>query len=153
MTSSTDRIEREILLKASRSRVWRALSNAEEFGSWFGAALKGNQFVPGARVRGPITICGHEHIFFDAQIVEMKPEQLFSFHWHPYPIDPTVDYSKEVPTLVVMELTDVEGGTLLKVVESGFDKVPASRRAEAFRMNSGGWEGQMRNIAKYVETT
>lgn len=153
MTSSTDRIEREILLKAPRSRVWRALSNAEKFGSWFGAALKGQQFVTGERVRGPITIRGYEHIFFDAQIVEMKPEQRFSFHWHPYPINPDVDYSKEQPTLVVMDLTDVEGGTLLKVVESGFDKLPAARRAEAFRMNSGGWEGQLRNIARHVETT
>ncbi len=149
--STTDRIEKEILLKAPRSRVWQALSNAEEFGSWFGTALKGAQFVPGKRVRAPMTIRGFEHVFFDAQIVEMKPEQLFSFRWHPCAIDPAVDYSKEETTLVVMQLSDVEGGTLLKVVESGFDKVPATRRAEAFRMNSGGWEGQMRNIARYVE--
>lgn len=152
IASSTDRIEREILLKAPRTRVWRALSSAEEFGTWFGAALTGTQFVPGKRVRGPITTRGFEHVFFDAQIVEMKPEQTFSFRWHPYPIDPAIDYSKEEATLVVMELSDVEGGTLLKVVESGFDKVPAARRAEAFRMNSGGWEGQMRNIARHVET-
>jgi uncharacterized protein YndB with AHSA1/START domain len=151
VASSTDRIEKEIVLKASRGRVWRALSNAEEFGTWFRAALKGNQFVPGAHVRGQMTIPGFEHVVFDAMIVEVKPEQRLSFRWHPCAIDPAVDYAKEERTLVVMDLSDVEGGTLLKVVESGFDKVPASRRAEAFRMNSGGWEGQMRNIAKYVE--
>jgi len=153
MTSSTDRIEREILLKAPRARVWRALSNAQEFGTWFGAELTGKQFVPGERVRAPLTACGHENIIFDAVIVEMKPEQRFSFQWHPCPIDAAVDYSKEEPTLVVIELSEVEGGTLLRVVESGFDKVPAARRAEAFRLNSNGWEGQLKNIARYVEAS
>jgi len=151
IASSTDRIEKEILLKASRSRVWQALSNAEEFGTWFGAALGGQQFVSGAHVRGPITIRGLEHVFFDAVIVEMKPEQILSFRWHPCPLDAAIDYSKEETTLVVLTLSEAKGGTLLKVVETGFDKLPATRRAEAFRMNSGGWEGQMRNIARHVE--
>lgn len=149
-TSSTDRIEREILLKAPRARVWRALSNAEEFGGWFGVALKGERFVAGQRVQGPITFPGYEHIIFDVHIVEMKPEQLLSFRWHPYAVDATVDYSKEETTLVVLELKDAESGTLLKVVESGFDKVPPGRRLEAFRMNSGGWEMQLQNVARHV---
>ncbi len=151
MTSSTDRIEKEMLLKATRARVWRALSDAEEFGSWFGAALKGNVFAPGAQVRGPITIAGFQHIAFDALIVEMEPEQRLAFRWHPYPIDAAVDYSLEERTLVVMTLSDAAGGTLLKVVESGFDKLPAARRAAAFHANSGGWEGQLRNVARHVD--
>lgn len=151
MTSSTDRIEKEILLKAPRARVWRALSNAEEFGSWFGVVLKGQTFAAEQRVRGPMNgSCGHDNLMFEALIVEMKPERLFSFRWHPCAIDTAIDYSTEETTLVVMELSDVEGGTLLKVVESGFDKVPATRRAEALRMNTGGWEAQLQNVARYV---
>src|SRR6476646_6360456 len=152
MTQSTDRIEREILLKASRSRVWRALSNAEEFGNWFGVALKGKSFVAGKRVQGKITYPGYEHLDFEVVIEQMEAERLFSFRWHPYAVDPSIDYSKEPTTLVVFELKEVEGGTLLSVVESGFDRVPPSRRLKAFRMNSGGWEEQMKNIEKHVAT-
>ena len=147
MNSSTDRIERSILLKAPRSRVWRALSNAEEFGSWFGAALKGKTFAPGQRVQGQITHPGYEHLVFDAVIERMEPERLLSFRW---PVDADVGYSKELTTLVVFELKEVEGGTLLSVVESGFDNIPPSRRLEVFRENSKGWNEQMRNIEKHV---
>lgn len=153
MESSTDRIEREILLKAPRSRVWRALSNAEEFGDWFGVALKGKTFAAGARVQGQITYPGYEHVVFDALIVKLEPERFLSFRWHPYAVDPSFDYSKEPTTLVEFELKEVEGGTLLSVVESGFDNIPPSRRLEAFRMNSGGWDEQMKNIEKHVATT
>ena len=152
MNPSTDRIEREILLKAPRSRVWRALSNAEEFGDWFGVALKGKTFAAGRHVQGQITIPGYEHVVFDLLIERMEPERLLSFRWHPYAVDPSVDYSKEPTTLVVFELKEVEGGTLLSLVESGFDNIPPSRRSEAFRMNSGGWDGQMKNIKKHVAT-
>jgi uncharacterized protein YndB with AHSA1/START domain len=151
MSSSTDRIERQIVLKAPRSRVWRALSNAEEFGTWFGVALKGKAFAPGQRTRGQITYPGYEHIVFDVLVERVEPERLLSFRWHPYPADPSVDYSKESPTLVVFELEEAAGGTLLRVVESGFDNVPASRRMEAFRMNSAGWDGQLKNIAKHFD--
>jgi uncharacterized protein YndB with AHSA1/START domain len=153
MSPSTDRIEREIVLKAPRARVWRALSNAEEFGDWFGVALKGKSFVPGERVQGQITYPGYEHIVFEAWIVKLEPERLMSFRWHPAAVEPAVDYSKEPTTLVEFELKAVEGGTLLRVVESGFDKVPASRREAAFRMNSGGWDEQMRRISKYVASS
>jgi uncharacterized protein YndB with AHSA1/START domain len=150
MTSSTDRIEKEIVLKAPRSRVWRAISNADEFSTWFGVALTGQTFAPGKTVRGKITGCGHDNVMFEAQIVEMAPETRFAYRWHPYAIDPAVDYTKEDTTLVVMELTDIDGGTLLKVVESGFDKVPPERRLEALRMNTRGWEAQLQNVARYV---
>ena len=152
MNTSTDRIERTILLKAPRSRVWRALSNAEEFGNWFGVALKGKVFAAGQRVQGQITYPGYEHVVFEVLIDRLEPERLLSWRWHPYAVDPAVDYSKEPTTLVVFELKEIEGGTLLSVVESGFDNVPLSRRLEAFRMNSGGWDEQMKNIQKHVAT-
>jgi uncharacterized protein YndB with AHSA1/START domain len=149
-TTSTDRIEREILLKASRARVWLALSNAEEFGNWFGVALKGQTFVSGKQIRAQFTIPGCEDKVFDAIIDEIQPERLFSYRWHPYSMDSSIDYSKEERTLVTIELHDAEEGILLKVVESGFDKVPAARRQEAFMKNTGGWEWQLKNIANYV---
>jgi uncharacterized protein YndB with AHSA1/START domain len=152
MNPTTDRIEREIPLKAPRSRVWRALSNAEEFGNWFGVALKGKTFAPGKRVQGQVTYPGYEHVVFDVVIDRMEPQRLLSWRWHPAAVEPSVDYSKEPRTLVVFELKDVEDGTLLSVIESGFDGVPPSRRQEAFRMNSGGWTEQMKNIAKHVVT-
>lgn len=152
MNKSTDRIEREILLKATRTRVWRALSNAEEFGDWFGVALKGKTFSAGNRVQGQITYPGYEHIVFDVLIERMEEERLFSFRWHPYAVEPSIDYSKEPTTLVVFELKEVEGGTMLSVVESGFDNIPGSRRLEAFQMNSGGWDEQMKNIERHVAT-
>lgn len=150
MIPSTDRIERSVLIQAPLSRVWQALSSAEAFGNWFGVALQGKTFVAGQRVQGNITIAGYEHVVFDVLVERMEPQKLFSFSWHPYAVDPAIDYSKEPTTLVVFELKETGGGTLLSVVESGFDRIPAGRRAEAFRMNSGGWEGQMKNIEKHV---
>ena len=150
MSSSTDRIERSILIKAPPSRVWRALSNAEEFGNWFGVALKGKTFAAGQRMQGQITYPGYEHLVFDVMVERMEPERLLSWRWHPAAVESAVDYSKEPTTLVVFELKEVEGGTLLSVVESGFDGIPPSRRLDAFRMNSGGWDAQIQNIAKHV---
>ena len=155
MTSvlDTDRIERSILINASRERVWRALSNAEEFGAWFGANLSGQVFAPGERARGQLTHGGWEHIHFEALIERIEPQDLLSFHWHPYAVDPAVDYSQEQPTLVTFTLEDAPAnGTLLTVVESGFDKVPPHRRRKAFEMNSGGWEAQLKNIARHASS-
>lgn len=152
MNTSTDRIERKILLEAPRARVWRALSNAEEFGDWFGVALQGKSFAAGERVQGQITIPGFEHVVWDMVVERVEPQRLLSFRWHPYAVDPSIDYSQEQPTLVEFELQEVEGGTLLRLVESGFDKIPPGRRLEAFRMNSGGWDGQIKNIEKHVVT-
>lgn len=150
--SITDRIERHILLKAPRSKAWRALSNAEEFGDWFGVALRGRTFAAGQRVQGQITYPGFEHVVFDVLIVHIVPEQLLSWYWHPYAVDPAIDYSREPTTLVEFEFKVVADGTLLSIVESGFDSVPPQRRLEAFRMNSGGWDEQLRNIKKHVAT-
>jgi uncharacterized protein YndB with AHSA1/START domain len=153
MNTSTDRIERKILLKAPRSRVWRALSNAEEFGAWFGVDFKGKAFAAGQPVKGQITYPGYEHLVMEVFIERIVPERLLSWRWHPAAIDPAVDYSPEPTTLVVFELQDVEGGVELSVVESGFDKIPAARRATAFRLNSSGWDEQLVNIEKHVAKT
>ena len=150
MGTSTDRIERKILLRAPRSRVWRALSNAEEFGAWFGVDFKGSAFVAGKAVKGRITYPGYEHLVMEVFVERIVPERLLSWRWHPAAIDTAVDYSQEPTTLVVFELEDAQGGVMLSVVESGFDNIPEARRATAFRMNSSGWEEQMKNIEKHV---
>jgi uncharacterized protein YndB with AHSA1/START domain len=144
-----DRIEKRIELKAPVSRVWRALTDHREFGQWFRVELEG-PFVPGQIARGRITHPGYEHVIWQATVQKMEPERLFSFTWRPYAIDPDVDYSHEEPTLVEFKLEATPGGTLLSIVESGFDKVPAGRRAEAFRMNERGWAAQLENIARHV---
>lgn len=150
--SATDCIERSIHLKASRARVWRALSNAEEFGRWFGANLAGQHFAPGARASGPLTIAGYEHVTLDLIIERMEPERLLSYRWHPHAVDSAVDYSGEPRTLVAFTLEEVDGGTRLTVRESGFDAVPPHRRDLAVRMNTRGWEGQLRSIERHVGT-
>ena len=146
---STDTIEKSVVLRAPRSRVWRAITNAGEFGSWFGARLEG-EFVPGAQVKGRITIPGYEHVVMDITVERVEPERLFSYRWHPYAIEPGVDYSGEPTTLVEFRLEEVTEGTRLTVTESGFDRIPAARRAEAFRMNDQGWAGQLKNIERHV---
>ena len=144
-----DRIEQRILLRAPRSRVWRALTNAEEFGTWFQVKLEGD-FAVGQRIRGKITHPGYEHLTMEVTVERMDDQQLFSFRWHPYAIDPKVDYSTESTTLVEFRLQEEADGTSLTVVESGFDRIPAGRRAEAFRMNSQGWAAQIENIRRHV---
>lgn len=147
---STDRIEKKIVLRAPRAKVWKALADAPRFGSWFGVDLKGASFAPGVRVRGKVTYPGYEHLTWDVVIERMEPERLLSWRWHPAAVDPNADYSKEPTTLVVFELKDVPEGTLLTVVESGFDQIPPARRAEAWRMNDEGWTAQMKNIERHV---
>jgi uncharacterized protein YndB with AHSA1/START domain len=148
----SDRIEKRIELKAPVSRVWRALTDHREFGQWFRVKLDG-PFVAGQVSRGQITYPGYEHIKWEAVVQKIEPERLFSFTWHPYAVDPNMDYSKEPPTLVEFKLEKTPNGTLLILTESGFDKVPANRRLEAFRMNEGGWTEQMKNIEKHVAQT
>ncbi len=150
MTQTTDRIERKVLLRAPRARVWQALSNAEEFGSWFGVRLQGKTFAPGQRTQGTITHPGYEYIVFEVCIERMEPEKLLAWRWHPAAVEQGVDYSSEPTTLVTFELEDAEGGTLLTVVESGFDNVPPHRRLGAFRMNSEGWDQQMTRNQQHV---
>jgi uncharacterized protein YndB with AHSA1/START domain len=144
-----DRIEKRIELKAPVSRVWRALTDYREFGQWFGVKLEG-PFVAGQIGRGRITYPGYEHVLWQAVVQKMEPERLFSFTWHPYAVDPKVDYSQETPTLVEFRLEKSGTGTLLTLTESGFDKIPSGRRLEAFRRNDGGWTQQMKNIESHV---
>lgn len=144
-----DRIEKRIELKAPVARVWRALTDHQEFGEWFRVKLDG-PFVPGQVSRGHITYPGYEHLKWEAVVQQMEPERLFSFTWHPYAVDSNADYSKEPPTLVEFRLEKTPTGTLVHLTESGFDKIPASRRLEAFRMNDGGWTEQMKNIENHV---
>lgn len=144
-----DRIEKQIELKAPVSRVWRALTDHREFGEWFGVRID-EPFVPGQVSRGRITYPGYEHLIWEAVVQKMEPNRLFAFTWHPYAVDPGHDYSAETPTLVEFRLEKTPAGTLLRVTESGFDKVPDARRAEAFRMNSAGWSEQMKNIERHV---
>ncbi len=148
----SDRIERIVDLKASPARVWRALTDHAEFGTWFRVRLDG-PFAPGAVSRGHITYPGYEHLRWEAVVQKMEPERLFSFTWHPYAIDPQADYSAEPSTLVEFTLEQIPTGTRLRIVESGFDKLPANRRDEAFRMNDGGWSIQAENIARHVDQT
>ena len=147
---STDRIEKSIVLRAPQSRVWRALTDAEEFGAWFGMKLAGT-FTPGSHITGRITTPGYEHLTVDLFVEQVEPERLMSYRWHPYAVDPNVDYSGEPTTLIEFRLAEVAEGTHLTVVESGFDQIPIERRAEAFRMNEGGWAAQVENVKRYVE--
>jgi len=146
---TSDRIEKSVELKALVSRVWRALTDHREFGTWFRVNLDG-PFLPGQVSTGRIAYPGYEHLTWRATIVKMEPESLFSFTWHPYAIEPNHDYSQETPTLAEFRLEPTQAGTLLRVTESDFDKVPAGRRQEAFRMNERGWSEQMKNIERHV---
>lgn len=147
---STDRIEKKVTIRASRARVWRAIADAKEFGEWFRVNLEG-AFKQGATIRGKVTHPGYEHLTLEIQVERIEPERYFSYRWHPYAIDPAVDYSAEPTTLVEFRLADSDGGgTLLTIVESGFDQIPADRRETAFRMNDGGWAQQTKNIERYV---
>lgn len=144
-----NRIEKHVRLKSAPTRVWKALTDHQEFGQWFGVKLDG-PFAVGQTVTGKLTYPGFEHMQWAVDVKTMEVERLFAFTWHPYAIDVNVDYSTETPTLVEFSLTPDGSGTHLVVTESGFDKIPANRRLEAFRMDSEGWIEQMENIAKYV---
>lgn len=157
---SSDRIEKKILLRAPRERVWDAISDAQQFGSWFGVAFDG-PFVAGKRITGrivPTTVDSevaklqesYRGIAFDIFVQEIEQMRRFSFRWHPCAVDPSVDYSKEPTTLVVFELEEAAEGTMLTISESGFDQIPLERRAKAFTANEGGWGIQTRLVEKYV---
>lgn len=146
----SDRIEKQIVIKASRARVWRAIVDRTEFGTWFGVRFPAGSFAVGEKVSGNITYPGYEHVVMDIEVVEVAPEVRFAYRWHPYAIEQGVDYSGEPTTLVTFTLEETAGGTLLTIVESGFDRIPLHRRDEAFRMNEGGWAEQVTNIERHV---
>lgn len=145
----TNRIEKSIELKAPISRVWRALTDHREFGEWFRVKIN-SPFQLGQTSRGYILHPGYEHLQWEVVVQKIEPEHTFSFTWHPYAINPAVDYSHETPTLVEFTLAPTPTGTLLTVTESGFDNIPSARRLEAFRMNDNGWSIQVKNIEAYV---
>ena len=149
MIESTDRIEKQIVLRAPRSRVWKALTDTKEFNTWFGVNLDG-PFAAGKPIRGRIVNPKYSHVTMEVVVEKIQPETYFSWRWHPAALDPQADYSKEPTTLVEFRLEEVPDGTRLTVVESGFDRIPAARRAEAFRLNSGGWEIQVERIRAHV---
>jgi uncharacterized protein YndB with AHSA1/START domain len=142
-------IEKQIEIAAPVSRVWRALTDYRQFGEWFLVKMDG-PFVAVKPIGGQITHPGYEHLRMEIVIKAIEPETLFSYTWHPYAVDPKVDYTKEASTRVEFRLQATAGGTLLTVTESGFEKIPSERRAEAFLRNDGGWKQQMKNIEAYV---
>ena len=148
--TSIDRIEKEIVLRASRGRVWRALTDTAEFNAWFNVKLEG-AFAVGKSVRGPLMIKGYTHVTMEVIVEAMEAERRFAYRWHPYAVDPKVDYSGEPMTLVEFRLDDVPGGTKLSVVESGFDQLPAHQHDKTFHMNDANWKAQLENVRKYVE--
>ena len=146
---NTDRIQRSVVLQAPRGRVWRALTDASEFGTWFGIVLDG-PFVPGETTTGRFEQPEYAHIPVEFVIERVEPETYFSYRWHPYAVEVGADYSAEPTTLVEFRLADEAGGTRLTVTESGFDAIPVERRDEARRMNDGGWAAQLDNIRDHV---
>lgn len=148
--TTTDRIEKTVEIDAPVERVWQALTDHEEFGAWFRVKLDG-PFVAGETSHGWITHKGFEHCEWNALVKAMEPPRYFAYTWHPYAVDPKVDYSGEEPTLVEFHLEPTARGTRLTVTESGFDRIPKHRMPEAIRMNEGGWEHQVKNIKAYVE--
>lgn len=159
--STTDKIEKKLVLRAPQERVWKAISDSKQFGTWFGVEFDG-PFVAGRRITGRMTPTKvdaevakmqepHAGMKFDYTVDRIEPMRLFSFRWHPFAIDPKVDYSHEPTTLVTFELAEVPGGTQLTITETGFDRIPLERRAKAFAANEGGWAKQIELVAKYVE--
>jgi len=161
MASDTDRIEKQILLRAPLERVWRAISDAGQFGTWFGVEFE-DQFAAGTSIGGRIVPTkvdpdvarmqeAYSGTAFDIMVERVEPMRLLSFRWHPYAVEADTDYSKEPTTLITFALEEVAGGVLLTITESGFDRIPLERRAEAFKSNEQGWAIQTTLIEKYLE--
>jgi uncharacterized protein YndB with AHSA1/START domain len=155
-----DSIVKTTVLKAPRDRVWRAVSDSQQYGAWFGARFDG-AFTAGAKLTATIVpteadadVAKSQEPYrgrtFTFEVERVEPPRLISFRWHPAAVDPTLDYANEPTTLIVFELEEVDGGTKLTITESGFDKIPLARRAEAFKMNEGGWQAQLMLIEKYL---
>jgi uncharacterized protein YndB with AHSA1/START domain len=155
-----DRIEKEVLLKAPLDRVWRAISDAEEFGRWFGVRFDG-PFVPGTSVIGTMTPTAVDEQVAKAQrpyagvadawqIVAVEPPRRLAYRWHPYGVEDGMDASKVPTTLVEFTLEDTSDGVLLRIVESGFDAIAPERRQSAYESNTEGWSIQVDLVRKYL---
>jgi uncharacterized protein YndB with AHSA1/START domain len=160
MNTTTDTIEKTVLLRAPLDRVWRAISDSAQFGTWFGVTFEG-PFVAGAPLRGRITGTKvdaevaalqkpHEGKPFNIVVEQIEPGRLFSFRWHPYAIEPGMDYAAEPTTLVTFRLRETGEGVELTLTESGFDRIPLERRAKAFAANEAGWSHQIALITRYL---
>jgi uncharacterized protein YndB with AHSA1/START domain len=154
-----DTIRKQVVLRAPQARVWKAISDSQAFGTWFGMTVEG-PFVQGKTVKGKIAktqvdpeVAKHQEPYVgmacDLMIERVEPQSCLAFRWHPG-ADP--DTSPDAPTtLVTFELAEVAAGTQLTITESGFDRIPIEKRAKAFADNDGGWEAQLRLIAKYLD--
>lgn len=147
--SGMQKLEKRVLLRAPRSRVWSALTDVKKFCEWFGLEPADGAFVPGARLHMVASkeLDGGD---FDIFVEQVQPEHLFSWRWHPGSQDPTLDYSVEPTTLVVFTLADAPGGTMLTITESGFDQISLARRARVFGENQQGWDFQVERLERYV---
>jgi uncharacterized protein YndB with AHSA1/START domain len=157
---SNDQIEREVVLRAPLERVWRAISDADEFGLWFGVRFD-EPFVAGTSVTGVITPTTVDEDVARAQaphagksdtwqIVSVEPQRRLAFRWHPYAVESGTEYSQDPTTLVEFTLTETNDGVLLRIVESGFDNIPTERRASALEQNAEGWAAQTELVRKYL---
>ena len=155
-----DRIEKRVVLRAPLARVWQAIANSQQFGTWFGIAFDG-PFVAGAHLTGKITPTRvdpevaalqqpHAGKTFGFHVEAIDPMRSIAFRWHPFAIDPAIDLTQEPTTLIIFELEETEGGTRLTISQSGFDRIPLERRAKAFAANDGGWAKQTMLLAKYL---
>ncbi|HYA65309.1 MAG TPA: SRPBCC family protein [Burkholderiaceae bacterium] len=160
MSDSSDRIEKKVFLRAPCARVWDAISDARRFGAWFGVEFDG-PFVAGARLTGRIhptsldpQVAASQAPYagksFELVVDRIEPMHRFSFRWHPFAVEPGIDYTKEPMTLVTFELANLRDGTMLRISESGFERIPTARRARSFSANESGWEGQTKLLEKYL---
>ncbi len=149
--SNQDQIHKIVELAAPVSRVWQALTDHTEFGEWFRVRLD-QPFVVGKTTTGNITYPGHEHMEWESITERMEFERLFVFSWPPGAIDPDTEYGPDAKVVVRFELEPTDqGGTRLTITESGFMQFPESKRLEALRSNTEGWDIQAKNIAAHVD--
>lgn len=151
-----DKIEKQIVVKAPIARVWRAISDSEQFGEWFRVKLDG-PFVLGEVTTGKVTVPGFEHMIWRSVTTVIEAERRLAFTWNPYDYEPYDDETEaaraDAPQMLVeFRLESTDEGTRVTIVESGFASLPDDARREAmFLRNEGGWNEQVSNIKNYVE--
>ncbi|MCW5936492.1 MAG: SRPBCC family protein [Fimbriimonadaceae bacterium] len=150
MVSIQDKIEKEILVQASAERVYRAVSTPEGIGTWFADGVEGTMNVGDQ----PLVDCG-KYGKFRYAIVAAEPPSYFAYRW--------VSGSEFVPqgfegdplqhpnTLVEFFIDEVDEGTRVRVVESGFASLPEAYAAQNLKDNTGGWSEMLEHLRKYVD--